>query len=63
MLTSQESTSHLVDAILGCVDFDPQVHTATMEAGRTDRKNRTMSYTQVYSLTFRPITLPIEYRV
>eukprot|EP00957_Ditylum_brightwellii_P020849 1572420-Ditylum_brightwellii.AAC.1 len=40
MLTSQESTSHLVDAILGQVDFDPQVHTATMEAGRTGGKKR-----------------------
>eukprot|EP00957_Ditylum_brightwellii_P056756 4301297-Ditylum_brightwellii.AAC.1 len=63
MLTSQESTSHLVEAILGRVDFDPQVHTATMEAGRAGGKKGRMSYTQVYSLTFSLNTLLIEYGV
>eukprot|EP00957_Ditylum_brightwellii_P027452 2075157-Ditylum_brightwellii.AAC.1 len=40
MVTSWESTSHLVEAILGCIDVDPQEHTAAMEAGRAGREKR-----------------------
>eukprot|EP00957_Ditylum_brightwellii_P011017 834716-Ditylum_brightwellii.AAC.1 len=32
--TSQESTAHLVDAIMGRTDFRSDVHQATMEKGR-----------------------------
>eukprot|EP00957_Ditylum_brightwellii_P132983 10139795-Ditylum_brightwellii.AAC.1 len=38
MATSKDSTSHLVDAILGCIKFDPQEHVAAMEAGRASGK-------------------------
>eukprot|EP00957_Ditylum_brightwellii_P063772 4839095-Ditylum_brightwellii.AAC.1 len=40
MTTSKDSTSHLVDAILGCIEFDPQEHAAAVEAGRASRKKR-----------------------
>eukprot|EP00957_Ditylum_brightwellii_P167930 12783091-Ditylum_brightwellii.AAC.1 len=42
MVTSRESTPHLVEAILGCIKFDPQEHTAAMEAGRASRKKGRM---------------------
>eukprot|EP00957_Ditylum_brightwellii_P125018 9529987-Ditylum_brightwellii.AAC.1 len=40
MTTSKDSTSHLVDAILGCTEFDPQEHATAMEAGRASRNKR-----------------------
>eukprot|EP00957_Ditylum_brightwellii_P047049 3572389-Ditylum_brightwellii.AAC.2 len=31
LATSQDSTYHLDEVILGCVTFDPHAHSATME--------------------------------
>eukprot|EP00957_Ditylum_brightwellii_P189480 14422570-Ditylum_brightwellii.AAC.1 len=50
MITSRESTSYLVEAILGFIKFDPQVHTTTMEAGRASgEKRKDELYTGVLS--------------
>eukprot|EP00957_Ditylum_brightwellii_P082561 6276479-Ditylum_brightwellii.AAC.1 len=38
--TSKDSTPHLVDAILGQVNFDPLVHAATMETGKASGNRR-----------------------
>eukprot|EP00957_Ditylum_brightwellii_P106941 8158562-Ditylum_brightwellii.AAC.1 len=60
MVTSQESTSHLVETILDRVEFGSQEHMAAMEVERASRKKGRMSYTRMYSPTFRLNTLPIE---
>eukprot|EP00957_Ditylum_brightwellii_P026385 1995791-Ditylum_brightwellii.AAC.1 len=50
LATSKDSTSHLVDAILGQTDFDPQAHAATMETGKaSSKKQKEEMYCQVIS--------------
>eukprot|EP00957_Ditylum_brightwellii_P201523 15326049-Ditylum_brightwellii.AAC.1 len=57
LATSRDSTLHLVDAILGQVNFDAQAHAATMEMGRAGRKRKRMSFTSESSLTSKLSTL------
>eukprot|EP00957_Ditylum_brightwellii_P174342 13273500-Ditylum_brightwellii.AAC.1 len=40
LATSKESTSHLVEAILGQTLFDPQAHTVMMKTGKASSKKR-----------------------
>eukprot|EP00957_Ditylum_brightwellii_P001000 79979-Ditylum_brightwellii.AAC.1 len=57
LATLQDSTSHIVDTILGQVTFDTQEHAATMETGRAGGKRRRMSCTHEFSLNFKLSTL------
>eukprot|EP00957_Ditylum_brightwellii_P121546 9270235-Ditylum_brightwellii.AAC.1 len=43
--TSRDSTSHLVDAILGWINFDAQEHAAAMETGQASGGKGRMSFT------------------
>eukprot|EP00957_Ditylum_brightwellii_P179746 13692862-Ditylum_brightwellii.AAC.1 len=50
LATSKESTSHLVEAILGQTPFDPQAHAVAMVTGKASGKKRKEEmYCQVIS--------------